>query len=72
MDVEMCNIIFVLHESSVDTFGREGSLVDAHGVGKGAGEEIVVADGNLRDDICQCAGLSWGKMGQGRYVFLVW
>lgn len=68
----MCNIIFILHGRSVDMLGREGALVDAHGVGKGAGEEIIVADGNVRYDVCQCAGLFWGKMGERRYVSLVW
>lgn len=72
MDVEMCYIIRVLHQCPVDTPGRARSLVDAHGVGKRAGEEIVVSDRNLRYNLCESPGLFWGKMGQGGYMSLVW
>ena len=72
MDVEMGNIILVLHQCSIDTLGWEGPLVDAHGVGKRAGEEIVVADRDLGYDLCERAGLFWGEMGQGGYMPLVW
>jgi hypothetical protein len=68
----MGNISLVLHQCSINTLGREGSLVDTHGVGKRAGEEIIVADRDLGYALCECTGLFWGKMGQGGYMPLVW
>lgn len=72
MDVEMCDIILVLYERPVDTLGREGSLVNAHGIGKRASEDIVVADCNLRQDIRKRACFFCAEMGQRGYMPLVW
>lgn len=41
---------------------RGGSLMDAHGIREGAREQVVVADGNLGDDVRQTQLLGRAKV----------
>lgn len=72
MDVKMSNIILVLYKHPIDALGRQGPLVNPHGIGKGTGEEIIIADRNLRYDIRERAGFFTVEMRQGGYMLIVW
>ena len=72
MDVQMCNVVLVLYQHPVDMLGRERALMNAHGIRKRAGKQIVIANRHLRDHVRERPRFFWAEVRQRGYVPLVW